>query len=358
MEIYWILYVMLLFFGIRHYNNKQAFYFCAIVLLFVGMTRGQTVGADLHGGYSAEFAIMGESPHEWGRVMGQFEIGFSALMAFFKFNIANNGLLFFQLLFGVTFLNELVFANRIVTNKVLFILFFYAFSYYFQTFNAMRQEFCFSIIFLSMLLICKEKPKYKHFAAITIVASILFHNSQLILLALIPLAMLQYKISTKVQIILLLVSSIFGLTIAKYAMGWMGSIAGSLHFGNDNLTNYMQNQSNFGEFSQVSNMLNTLFCIFVVYIRRYKRDLFLNAYCLGIIILNVLSPIDWIFWRLAEPCILMRVITYAEMWTEIPDKRWRYIYRVAVILLATVMFSHRLAVDDGDVVPYVNVIFN
>lgn len=48
--------------------------------MFLGATRGSTVGNDMAGGYSLEYKYIHANPSSWGQVMGQFEVGFAWLM--------------------------------------------------------------------------------------------------------------------------------------------------------------------------------------------------------------------------------------------------------------------------------------
>lgn len=106
MLFYWIIFIILfaLAFSSNNKTWKINYKIAFWLLLILGATRAVTVGNDLHGGYSAEFKVMGEEPSTWGSVMPQFEYCFFWLMAFWKFHIGTStGLQFFQFLFAVTF---------------------------------------------------------------------------------------------------------------------------------------------------------------------------------------------------------------------------------------------------------------
>ena len=45
--------------------------------MFLGATRGSTVGNDMAGGYSLEYKYIHANSSSWGQVMGQFEVGFA-----------------------------------------------------------------------------------------------------------------------------------------------------------------------------------------------------------------------------------------------------------------------------------------
>lgn len=359
MLFYWIIFLLIAFIALFVKNKKHAFFIIAGLLMFLGATRGITVGNDLRGGYSAEYNAMGEDPKSWGIVMRQFEFGFQWIMAKFKFNISKDPLIFFHLLFAVTFFNYALFFYRESKYKALSLVFMMAFAYYFQLYNGMRQEFCYSIILVALSYFVLHKQKYLTFTVITIAASILFHKSMILMLVLPILYKFYEKIPTKVMIIALVISSIASVFLAKYFFNQMSLIAIYLDDGRSNFANYMTGTDEVGDYSQVSNIFNTLFCIYTVFTCRYKKSFFLTCYVAGVIVLNVLTPINWIFQRIAFPLMFYRCITYADLWYDTPNKRERVLFRVGVCLLAIIMFQNRLIADnETDVVPYVSIFSN
>lgn len=358
MIFYWIIFLLIALVAIYSKDKKKAFFIIAIILMLMGIMRARTVGNDLNGGYWMEYTIMGPKPEQWGLWMPQFEKGFSWLMAKFKFSISSDPLIFFHLLFFVTFFNYGLFLYRQSKYSALSLVFMFAFAYYFQLYNGMRQEFCYSIILVALSYFVLGKQKYLYFILTTIIVSFLFHKSMLLMLIL-PIIYKYYKfISHKLMIILLIVSSIASLALARYASEQMALLAVYLDDGSSNFSNYMQDTDSLGNYSQISNILNTIFCIYVVYTHRFRKDFFLTCYVFGVLFLNVFTPINWIFQRLAFPFMFYRVITYADLWYSISSRRERFIFRIAVIALSAVMFQNRLIADDyKDVVPYVNCLF-
>ena len=128
----------------------------------------------------------------------------------------------------------------------------------------MRQEFCYSmiLIFLSYFVLHNHtnfniKKRYvtnqrKYYNLIyfykkpvclflisTIVVSVLFHKSMLIML-IFPLVYKFYKrISTKVLIIVLLISSFLSLTLASYASTQLAILSFVFDDGSSNFSSYM-----------------------------------------------------------------------------------------------------------------------
>lgn len=325
----------------------------------MGATRARTVGNDLNGGYWSEYVSIGVTPNTWGKVMPQFEIGFQWIMANFKeyFDVFNNPLFFFHVLFIVTFINYAIYIKRQTSNPALAYFFMYALSYYFSMYNTMRQQFCYSIILLWMVLYLQSnKPKIVVFALLTIISSYLFHKSQIIILLTIPIYYLYKKIPNIWLYVGLLLSLVLSATLAKSAFGYMNLLAPYVYDGTSNFSNYLVYEENFCEYSVVSTLLNTLFCIYCVFCNRNQKSFFLVLYVMGIILLNILTPISWIFSRIAAMFLFFRIFVYVDLWYHIKNKRERWLFRFAIILLSLVLFNNRLVKDSKspDVVPYVN----
>ena len=382
MIFYWILFCFILLIALYWKDKRKAAYLIFFILFFLGSTRARTVGNDLNGGYWLEYVHMGHNPNNWGVVMRQFEYGFLWLMANFKYSISSDPLIFFHILFIITFANYFVFLKKESKYAALSLFFMLAFAYYFQLYNGMRQEFCYSmiLIFLSSFVLDNQAcvngdinylsyrgrhhiflPFYKKsflFIIGTVVVAFLFHKSMLIML-IFPLIYKYYRrISTKVLIIVLLFSSFLSLTLASFASSQLAILSFIFNDGSSNFSSYMSGTNGLGQYSNISNILNTAFCIYTVYSHRYKKSFYISCYVIGVVVLNILTPINWIFQRLAFPFMFFRVVTYADLWYTIPSKRERIIFRFSVLLLSFVMYQNRLFADRyEDVVPYVNCLF-
>ena len=165
--------------------------------------------------------------------------------------------------------------------------------------------------------------------------------------------------STKKMILYLLVSSVVGITCSAVIFQKLGFLATFYQGGNSNFANYLTDSDQMGQYSNLSNILNTLFAIYIVITHRFERTVFLVIYVIGIILLNLLTPISWIFMRIAFIFMYFRIFTYAYMWYKIPNKYERYLYRCLIIIFTIVMFNNRLINDHyEDVVPYVDHYFS
>ena len=348
-------------------KNKYKYWIASVILMILGATRAASVGNDLRGGYSLEFSSIQMDPTTWGHYMPQFERGFAWLMAFFKTYISSTSIYFFHLVFFFSFGCMIFFVKKQSRHPAMVMFFMFALAYYFSFYNIMRQEMAFAFICaLSFApiwgvddLVPKPHERGKIIMAISIVVvvSFLIHNSQIILLLALPAYLFYQKkfFDTKYMIFLIALSAVFSMTLAKNAFAWMGNFAYLFAGSNSNTAGYMVYSENFGLYSTSANLVNSLVAIYIVYSCRFKRTPFLLLFVLGACLQNVLTPISWIFARVANTFLFFKIFVFADLWYEIPNKKERNVYRMVIFCYSVMMFANRLINDhENDVVPYVN----
>lgn len=360
MTIYWLIFIFITWLSCKSNRRNQSFFFWIsfLILMILGATRGSTVGNDMRGGYSEEFKTIHSNPNTWGQYMQQFEIGFSWIMGNFKDYIANDKMLFFHLLFIITFYLRSITIRKFSTNWICTLWFMYGLTYYFSLYNTMRQELAFSIICLFIPLALQKK--FIHFSILTIITAYLFHKSQVALLLIIPLIVFFEKkwFSANYLISYVGISYFIGIFTTQKILSMLGSYAVFFENGNTNYANYMLFEDNIGQFSNLSNALRTLFCIYTIYLHRQSRSVFLLLYATGIIIANLLTPISGIFQRIADTFTFFCIFPFSYLWDNIHSHKERLVFRIAVILFMTIIFYRRLTTDNNeDIIPYVNYLF-
>ena len=91
-------------------------------------------------------------------------------------------------------------------------------------------------------------------------------------------------------------------------------------------------------------------------------DKFCAIGVLGTVVLNLFSPILWIFQRFADGLFFFRIIPMTNFYYTIENKNERYIFRIVTFLYVFLRFYGRLkrdsAVGTGDIIPYVNNLFD
>ena len=419
MVFYWILFFLVLLLAVL--DRRKTYWIIFGILFLLAILRGESVGADLKGIYRTEFYTIEWDTRTWGMSMKQNEIGFSFIIAFFKTFISNNFLVCFNFVLGFSFALYGRYIYKYCKYPSMSLFFMLALAYYFECYNGMRQQFCDSILisYTPLLLLLDKKRKSnklkKTFARIgismnvvkllqtyvqnysllncnqkkiilsllflnkkrllfllsdkiilfiysllVIVTSFLFHKSQIIFLLFIPILYLYDTkfCKTKLLLIYLIISVLFSIPISHIAQKYF--LVLSLLFQNDNsnIGGYLSYDGDFGEYSQFSNYLNTFFCMYVVYTHRYKQSFFLCLYVFGVILLDTLTPIFWIFQRIAFVFMFFRIMIFAEMMYEIPNKIERVSFIIAVLLYSVILFNRRLINDNFvDVVPYESFLF-
>lgn len=366
MLFYWCVFILIFFIAVN--KGKHRFAIVATILLFLGATRAISVGSDLRGGYSLEYGSIQLDPSTWGHYMSQFEIGFSWMMVLFKTYVFSSPIYFFQLLFFATFLFLALFVRKYSKYPAMTLFFMYSLSYYFSLYNIMRQEWCFALICffcISAYLDSETKnvEKPNHFVKFIlptigiVVLAYLFHKSQIVLLLVLPLYLLkdQKCFGTKYLIAYMIFTIFFSMTFAEKIFSGMNSIAYLFADDNSNTAGYMTYSENIGMYSTTANIVNTFFAIYITLAYRGRKSFFLVLFVLGVCLQNVLTPISWIFARIANTFLFFKIFVMADLWYEIPNKKERLIYRIVVLLYSIAMFNNRLINDRfQDVVPYVN----
>lgn len=368
MIFYWLLFILVLTISYSNVSKKDSIIF--IFLFLIAIFRSETVGNDLKGGYEYLFNNASFDSNTWDSLIQHNDKGFIYLTVFFKTYIADNYLLYYNILLGFMLILFYKFLKKYSTDVSLSLFCMLAFAYYFECFNGMRQQLCTSLLLMTVPLLYspdfgEEITKKRIFCFIVLVSSIclFIHKAMLIFLLVIPCVMCyqkKYCSTFYLEIYLILA---FGLSIplARFASNQFAALAYLFQNDTSNIAGYMsigEGDDSFGEYSIVSNGINTLFCMLCVYYHRYEKSPFLVLYVLGLVLLDPLTQINWIFQRLAYVFMFFRVIVYAELWHSITSDNERNTFRVLLIGYAFMMFYRRLINDNyTDVVPYDTFLF-
>lgn len=398
MEFYWVLFLLILLIAII--DDKRDLYWIVFGLLFVlAITRNETVGSDLKGIYKEEFYTISWNPETWGISMSQNELGFSFIIAFFKTYVSSYFLVCFNFILGVTFVLYSMFLYKYSKYPTWALFFMFALAYYFECFNGMRQQLCDSILtsFVPLLLFIDKNNKYyvyrrcklPHyfsvyireglqrnnvkktknrwktitilflFSFLVLLTSFLLHKSQVVFLLFIPILFLYNTkwCTTSYLLLYLVLAFLLSVPISRFAQENFASLSALFAEDNSHIGLYLSSEAD-DEYSQFSNLLNTLFCMYVVYTHRYKRSFFLCLYVFGVILLDILTPINWIYQRIAFVFMFYRVLVFSDLMFELPNKNEKIVFRIAVLLYSAFLFYKRLINDNFiDVVPYDNYFF-
>ncbi len=165
-------------------DKKIVFWMAWLYLLCLAIFRGLFVGTDLFG-YEADYLYINRLDDVKMIYHSRFETGFLSLIIFCKNYLGLDYLSFGSLLFLPFFFGVTHFAKYRNVNLPFFLMVLFLFGHYFQALNIMRQMMAVGIIMFFMKFLYENK--YKYFAFVVLLVSILFHRSSAIILLLIPI---------------------------------------------------------------------------------------------------------------------------------------------------------------------------
>ena len=235
----------------------------------------------------------------------------------------------------------------------------------------MRQSLSHAIILMYIPLLCTEKQtkkKYVSFCVLTIVTAFLIQKSQSILaLCILPFYFDKY-LSRKVLAITVVVSLVIGIGFMSKVSGFLGGLASSV--SDQRYQNYLLDTNSVGDASNTTLIAHSLYTLMLIYFFKDKGHLkvgtLTDKFCaigvIGTVVLNLFSPILWIFQRFADGLFFFRIIPMTNYFYSIKNKNEKYIFRLVTILYVLLRFYGRLqrdsAVGTGDIIPYVNNLFD
>lgn len=163
-------------------KNKPLLYFNILLMWVLALFRDITVGTDTLG-YSDDYQML-HGFDDIYKIRHDFELGFVALIVWFKEYITTDYLPFVSLIFIPFFAGCLRFINFKQVSFPLALFFLYTWGAYFFAYNGMRQMMVLGIVLLFIPWLYQRK--YAKFAIAVIITALLFHRSGIIMLSLIP----------------------------------------------------------------------------------------------------------------------------------------------------------------------------
>lgn len=354
--------------GLRHRGRSVQYLIIFYILLFIGATRSKTVGSDVIYYCYVFDHITFETINP---IYFDFEPGFLFSMVIFKKLLIDKAIFFIYFTFILYFYFNNKFIRKYTVKPSLALFLIYGLSYYFFALNGMRQSLCHSLILMYIPLISSTtvtKKKYIYFCLLTIVTAFLIQKSQAILvLAILPFYFDRF-ITRKILAISIVVSLFVGIVLISKVSGFLGSLASSV--SDQRYQNYLLDTNSVGDASNITLIAHSLYSLLLIYFYKNKgtikngtlTDKFCAVGVIGTIVLNLFSPILWIFQRFADGLFFFRIIPMTNYFYAINNKRERHVFQLVTFLYVIMRFYGRLqrdsAVGTGDVIPYVNELFN
>lgn len=377
MIFYWILFFLFFFCvmrdktinkgyicGIRQKKSSTQFYIIFWILLFIGATRAKTVGTDVIY-YCNVFnhVTLGTINPEYF----DFEPGFLFSMVVFKNLFIDYDLLFIHFIFILYFCFNCRFFKKYTIKPSLAIFFVYGLSYYFFALNGMRQSLSHALILSYIPILCTAEQnikRYVYFCVLTVITALLVQKSQAILvLAVIPFYF-DRLITRKILVLSIVVSLFVGVVLIVRVSGFLSSL--TAYISDQRYQNYLMDTNEIGDASNITLIAHSLYSLLLVYFYKGKGKLtqgsLTDKFCaigvIGTVVLNLFSPILWIFQRFADGLFFFRIVPMTNYFVTIQNKKERHLFQIITILYVVLRFYGRLKRDSatgtGDVIPYVN----
>lgn len=355
--------ILLLLFVFSERKNQNSFFFLCAILFFIGFLRDSSVGTDV---LSYCYIIDSLSANSKRvdvlalLVTENIEVGFSYLIIGLK-HITNDSMLIIRLVFLLYFLNITIWISKLSVKPNLSLFAYYTLAFYFFSFNGIRQALALSIVLAIVALTCRRNLTIKKtivVMALIVAIAILFHRS-VMLCAVIPIVLKFNKIElfgNKPLIIFLLASIVLSVFFSSFLKQSLSSLDISL-LGSEKYSSYVERLDVDSAFSFISNILHAAFAIFLLYTTK-ERNPWLILYSIGTIILVLLSPLSWLFIRVADNLNIFIALAIPSVFKEWRRQNKQVLYyRMATYLYCFVLFFNRLKDDNGDVMPYEWILF-
>ena len=355
--------ILLLMIALCEKNNKKSFYFLAMILFLIGFLRESSVGTDVYSYCSIIDSLSAKSTQVDVLnllVTENIEVGFSYLVIALK-HITNDSMTIIRILFLIYYLFITIWVLKLSDKPNLSLFAYYSLAFYFFSFNGIRQALALSMVLALMTLICCKHLSLRKTILISldiVIIASLFHRS-VMLCAIIPFVIKYIKFkgfNNKVLILLLLASIVLSVFFSNYLKNSLSRFDISF-LGSEKYSSYVERLDVDSSFSFISNILHAAFAIFLLSTTR-NRHSWLVIYSIGTIVLVLLSPLSWLFIRVADNLSIFIVLAIPSAFKEwkFQDKNVQY-YRIATYLYCTVLFFNRLKDDNGDVIPYEWIVF-
>ena len=332
------------------YEEKRLVYIPIVYMTMLAILRDESVGTDFLG-YKDDFLII-NSVKSFNYIRHHFEVGFMCSILLFK-KISTNYMVFISLWFLPCIVGTIKFFKDHKVNMAFGLFFYVVLSFYFLSFNIIRQMAVISLCMMFMPLLYKKK--YLYFAIAIILVSLLFHKSEIMYLFFIPLYWWVKRkkriINKKVLYISIIVSFLFfyvGNTFLRSILSGLTMMV----FNAENYANYIMKVNE--DPGNGTSLLYSIIAILVIAVKSPKRDIFQTYVVIGsIVIFNVFNTFSTYAVRVAYPFMFMGVVLLPKM---IMDRRtnYRLAFTCLVLCLCLFLFNHRYnKYNSGAVNPYV-----
>ncbi|MBC8592097.1 EpsG family protein [Oscillospiraceae bacterium N12] len=359
-----IIYFILLLFLLSNISNnkKKSFAILSFTLFLIGFLRTDSVGTDvksycnLFDGIAADFFHIDSLQLMYSDI----EFGFIFLIKAIK-HIFDDSMTIVRVLFLLSFASLYYCILNLSTKPILTLFIYYSLSFYFFSFNGIRQAFAISLSLLVITIFLKHKLSLRNaiISSLWILIIAFFFHKSLVVSIIVPF-ILKYthsKFLSNNKLVLTLIVSLLASIFLSSLLVRAISMLDISFMGSDKYSSYLETVTVQESFSYFSNTLHALFAIFLLY-TTHKRNPWLQIYAIGTLILVLLSPLSWLFIRVSDNLKIYIILALPFIWQEWKNSKNSVMYQTITIFYCLVLFVNRIMDDNfKDVVPYVCEIF-
>lgn len=350
------IFLLLLVLICLYFSSKgKLFCFITLAILFlIGIFRGRAVGTD-HLGYYDDFLLIDDALDSLTLLRHNFELGFVFLIQFFKKYISHSYTLFSCLLFTIFYAGIIKILKQTKTVTGLAILVFYCTGLYFNAYNLMRQMMVIGLLYGIYPSLFNEKHKlisrYSIFTLVVVLFSVLFHNSEIIFLLVLPIHYFCYHkkcVISKIWLLCLVLGSfLLNFIGEKFFIGWIYEIADMMGA----YTGYAQEKEQTSGTGFMAVL--TLFGILsILYKNPKSRNIEFYIYLLGLMLMNVGNTMNDAGYRLSLSLFSISIVAIPQIYKQASKFQRRQYSFITIIYCLAIFFWQYFYLNSGEISPY------
>ncbi len=360
MLVYIILFLFLLLIIFPDMPQRNTLLVCSVVFMFlIGMFRSMSVGTDNLIYSETFYTTTWESIFNKSDGIGEtdFEIGYSVWIVLFRNFICDEYIAFMSVSFFITMS---LFLSAVKRSKELYLslFLFYALSFYFLSFNIMRQMMGCALILSLLPFFVRKQIGVVAYSIWIFLISFGFHKSLIVfflVILIVQTPIVDYLVRKK-TLISIAVFSIFVLAGVSSLQDIITSIREFfILMGNERYAEYLS-PDNLGEssvsfFSSFIKLGFLIFLIVISPINILKSFSFIGLY-LSVCISNILGSISVLFTRISTNLEIMFIFFIPFLYVTLEQNKEKKMLIMVTIGYSTTFFLNYLLKGYAGVVPY------
>lgn len=335
-------------------QQKIAYVFILLIMLFLGFFRADSVGTDVLFSHAPNFDVASYNDLEGVSEFG-FEPGFMFLMACWKDFISNNYMQFFGVCFIFTTISFFSFFKKYSSFPLFTVLIYILFCLFYNSMNMIRQFFCVAILFVALDFYFRYRLFWVY-TLVVIICSLLFHVASLtfLIVPFLDKVSLKHKTCDKLILSIIVLFSLLSFYYRDFVISRFEILAQIELLAK--FESYVSGSNMNDETNNVTAIIQSFFCLIIIWSYKIKKktDLYYLSFIIGCVSYNILSCFSTHTWRIGLPFILLGLIAITDLWTINKKNRGRFIVKPAIIVFYFVYFINSSLKEIAGVFPYIS----